>query len=110
MEDVVDRLRRTRANMLGTDDGEHFHDCHDAAKEIELLRKLLSACRNAMRESMDISGRTDWSDMIQAIDEVVTPNVEVQGLGAALSRRVPWNVELERIRTQVRATAMKTTT
>ena len=38
MSDIVTRLRQTRANMLGTDDEQHFWDCHDAAAEIELLR------------------------------------------------------------------------
>ena len=39
--DIVSRLRRTRANMLGTADDAHFHDCHDAADEIERLRSAL---------------------------------------------------------------------
>lgn len=34
-------LRRTRANMLGTDDEEHYWQCHDAAKEIERLEAKL---------------------------------------------------------------------
>lgn len=40
-EDVVTRLRKTRANMLGTDDEEHYWDCHDAAEEILKLRQAL---------------------------------------------------------------------
>jgi hypothetical protein len=36
--DIVRRLRQTRANMIGTDDEQHYFDCHDAAAEIELLR------------------------------------------------------------------------
>lgn len=35
-------LRRTRTNMLGTDDQQHYWQCHDAAKEIERLEKLLN--------------------------------------------------------------------
>lgn len=40
-EDVVTRLRKTRANMLGTDDEEHYWDCHEAAEEILKLRNAL---------------------------------------------------------------------
>ena len=39
MTDIAARLRQTRANMLGTDDEEHYFDCHEAAGEIERLRK-----------------------------------------------------------------------
>jgi hypothetical protein len=38
MTDVVTRLRQTRADMLGTEDEQHYWDCHDAASEIERLR------------------------------------------------------------------------
>jgi hypothetical protein len=38
IEDVVVRLRRTRADMIGTDDEEHYFDCHEAAHVIEELR------------------------------------------------------------------------
>ena len=38
MEDIVTRLRKTRANMIGTDDEPHYWDCHDAAAEIQRLR------------------------------------------------------------------------
>ena len=36
--DIVIRLRQTRADMIGTDDEQHYWDCHDAAAEIERLR------------------------------------------------------------------------
>jgi hypothetical protein len=36
--DIVTRLRQTRANMIGTDDEDHYFDCHEAAAEIERLR------------------------------------------------------------------------
>lgn len=45
--DIVTRLRQTRANMLGTDDEEHYWDCHDAANEIARLR-LTDAEREAV--------------------------------------------------------------
>lgn len=35
MNEHASNLYRTRANMLGTDDEEHYWQCHDAAKEIE---------------------------------------------------------------------------
>ena len=38
MTDIVERLRQTRADMLGTNDEQHYWDCHDAAAEIERLR------------------------------------------------------------------------
>jgi hypothetical protein len=36
--DIVTRLNQTRADMLGTDDEDHYWDCHEAAGEIERLR------------------------------------------------------------------------
>jgi hypothetical protein len=38
MSDITTRLRQTRANMIGTDDEEHYWTCQDAAAEIERLR------------------------------------------------------------------------
>jgi hypothetical protein len=35
---IVARLRQTRADMIGTDDEQHYWDCQDAATEIERLR------------------------------------------------------------------------
>ena len=40
--DIVTRLRQTRADMIGTDDEQHYWDCHDAAEEIERLRLALA--------------------------------------------------------------------
>jgi hypothetical protein len=37
--DITTRLRQTRANMLGTEDEQHYWDCHEAAAEIERLRR-----------------------------------------------------------------------
>jgi hypothetical protein len=37
-EGIVTRLRQTRADMIGTDDEDHYFDCHEAAAEIERLR------------------------------------------------------------------------
>ena len=38
MTDIATRLRQTRADMIGTDDEQHYWDCHDAANVIESLR------------------------------------------------------------------------
>jgi hypothetical protein len=38
MTDIAIRMRQTRADMIGTDDEQHYWDCHDAADEIERLR------------------------------------------------------------------------
>ena len=40
--DIVKRLRQTRADMLGTADGQHYYDCHEAADEIDRLRAELA--------------------------------------------------------------------
>lgn len=37
--DIATRLRQTRADMIGTADEEHYFDCHEAAGEIERLRR-----------------------------------------------------------------------
>ena len=37
MDDVANRLRSTRANMLGTDDEQHYMDCREAADLIDAL-------------------------------------------------------------------------
>jgi len=41
MTDLAKELRRTRADMLGTDDEEHYWICHKAAEEIERLREWM---------------------------------------------------------------------
>jgi hypothetical protein len=38
VSDIATRLRQTRANMIGTDDEQHYWDCYDAAAAIERLR------------------------------------------------------------------------
>lgn len=59
-EDIVVRLRRTRANMIGTDDEEHYWDVHDAANEIESLRSRI--------DTADITHRLRrWSHDVNAV-------------------------------------------
>lgn len=38
-KDIVSRLRKTRADMIGTTDCDHYWDCHEAADTIEDLRQ-----------------------------------------------------------------------
>jgi hypothetical protein len=52
MSDIVTRLRQTRANMLGTDDEDHYFDCHESAAEIERLR-LRTTLTDAEREAVE---------------------------------------------------------
>jgi hypothetical protein len=58
MSDITTRLRQTRADMIGTDDEQHYWDCHDAAAEIERLR-LTDAERFVLREVRDIYAGED---------------------------------------------------
>ncbi|NBW20150.1 MAG: hypothetical protein EBR82_70495 [Caulobacteraceae bacterium] len=54
--DIATRLRQTRADMIGTDDEQHYFDCHEAAAEIERLRqwgRLTDEERRAVREAAD---------------------------------------------------------
>ena len=41
-DDIIVRLRQTRADMIGTDDCDHYFDCHIAANEIEKLRDRIA--------------------------------------------------------------------
>ena len=47
MTDITIRLRQTRADMIGTDDEQHYWDCHDAASEIDRLRLEFSVQKAA---------------------------------------------------------------
>ena len=61
--DIARRLRQTRADMIGTDDEQHYWDCHEAAHEIERLRlairrlaeqdATLSVCEGNVTVTMD---------------------------------------------------------
>ena len=43
-------LRRTRADMLGTDDEDHYWECHRAAAEIERLEAKVAKLEAALEE------------------------------------------------------------
>jgi hypothetical protein len=75
MTDIATRLRQTRANMLGTEDEQHYWDCHEAAAEIERLRlwgRLTSAEREAVivasieLQALSMS-ETNHSDALRSI-------------------------------------------
>jgi hypothetical protein len=42
MNEHAKNLRRTRADMLGTDDEKHYWDCHAAAAEIDRLEDKIA--------------------------------------------------------------------
>ena len=46
--DIATRLRQTRADMLGTDDEQHYWDCHEAASHIELLEAAYKSSGSAL--------------------------------------------------------------
>lgn len=62
MTDIVTRLRQARANMIGTDDEQHYFYCHEAAGEIERLRRLCRLTdveRDALKEAADAYADND---------------------------------------------------
>jgi hypothetical protein len=46
--DIATRLRQTRADMIGTDDEQHYWDCVEAAAEIELLEAAYKCSGSAL--------------------------------------------------------------
>ena len=71
--DIVKRLRRTRATMLGTDDEQHFSDCHEAADEIERLRHAMLTAARRLEKGGDEYG------VGYELRVAMTPNVELRG-------------------------------
>jgi hypothetical protein len=68
--DITTRLREVPTMR-------HDAGCvEEAAKEIEKLRGCLFACKIAMESS---EGYTDWSRMVEHINDVLTPNVKLTG-------------------------------
>lgn len=56
-------LRRTRADMLGTDDEEHYWECHDAADEIDRLQAVVGAAKEMASDYEAYEPRGDnWLD------------------------------------------------
>ena len=48
MTDLVKHLRSTRANMIGTDDEQHYFDCHEAADYIEARESVIATLENRL--------------------------------------------------------------
>ena len=53
MVGIVERLRQTRADMLGTPDEAHYWDCVEAAAVIEKLRAAKVELLRLFDEAMD---------------------------------------------------------
>jgi predicted nuclease with TOPRIM domain len=51
--DMAYRLRQTRADMLGTADDQHYHDCHEAAATIERLEAERDKLKEQIRQLTD---------------------------------------------------------
>ena len=67
LEALVGRLRATRANMLGTDDEQHYWDCHAAADALEAAGKDAREAENdaaAVRELLNVYNLGGWTDAI----------------------------------------------
>lgn len=50
---LAKRLRKTRADMIGTRDEQHYWDCHDAAEELEFLEAALKRAGEAVTACME---------------------------------------------------------
>jgi hypothetical protein len=64
--DIATRLRQTRADMIGTEDEQHYWDCHEAAGEIERLRRwgrLTDAEREAIERAADLVDAKTCGDL-----------------------------------------------
>ena len=72
-DDITERLRETRANMIGTDDEQHYWDCHDAAKEIERLRDENASVWKAACESVLLASKEvgKLKSRLRIADEVI---------------------------------------
>ena len=68
MSDIVERMRKTRADMIGTEDEDHYFDCHDAANEIERLRAENERMRDALEKIVSIQC-DKYSDDFAEIEE-----------------------------------------
>jgi hypothetical protein len=77
--DIARRLRQTRADMIGTDDEQHYWDCHEAAHEIERLRlairrlaeqdATLSVCEGNVTVTMDATLTDAEREAIELVAE-----------------------------------------
>ena len=83
--DIVNRLRATRATMLGTNDEQHYSDVHAAADEIEKLRAWQNEAAAAMAlfitmgATPDIGAWANNADRAIGLLNMKMPNVELTG-------------------------------
>jgi len=60
MSDIVTRLRSTRSTMLGTEDEQHYMDCHEAVNLImALIKELRTIYANDFWEPQEIDDRIE---------------------------------------------------
>ena len=73
--DIATRLRQTRANMIGTDDEQHYWDSHEAAGEIERLRRwgrLTDAERQAVALMAEVAADPRGGAVLAGCDVAAT--------------------------------------
>ena len=80
MTDIVSRLRQTRADMIGTDDEQHYWDCHDAAAEIERLRLEFS-----VQKSCTVAGRGEIARLREAIRRLASQDATLSVCDGAVT-------------------------
>lgn len=96
--DIVTHLRQTRANMIGTDDEQHYWDCHDAATEIEQLRlsirlladqdATLSVCNSNVIVTMDATLTDEEREAIKIVTDWATEHLGEDDLGVIALRNL----------------------
>jgi len=90
MSEHVSNLRRTRANMLGTDDEAHYWECHEAADEIERLEAHKQQCFDRMRT---MTAELEDERAANAHKAVVLANLQAR-VEALESARSNWYCEM----------------
>ena len=69
MSDIATRLRQTRANMIGTDDEDHYWDCQLAAGRIDALRAENEKLRERLEKAHSFISRADWMQFFEEEQE-----------------------------------------
>lgn len=98
MSELSKRLRETRANMLGTDDEQHYNDCQSAADALDAQEAALRQARGAISLYLAIVNalkhqKTDEVSMqmlsaLAAIDAVMEESVNDELELAELEKRL----------------------
>ena len=78
--DIATRLRQTRADMIGTDDEQHYWDCHDAAGEIDRLRLELS-----VQKACTVAGREEIASLREAIRRLAEQDATLSVQGGSVT-------------------------